>query len=232
MPVPILLYHHINVPPQAGIPARSNYVHPRRFFAQMRWLKRLGFQGLSLQEGAEYIYKKKHGKIAIITFDDGFRSVYDVAMPILNELGFTATCFFVLNQINGENNWDRPEAPRQPCMNLSQMQDWIKNGHEAGSHSLDHVRLTALTKEQAREQIAKSKLALEDYINSKVRSFAYPYGAQSKDHYEIVNSAGYDFAVTTHRGRATPRDNPFALPRHSIRRNDTIAHFLLKCLLR
>lgn len=232
MSVPILLYHHIGVPPQAGTPARSNYVHPKRFSAQMRWLKRLGFQGLSLQQGADYIYGRKQGKIAIITFDDGFRSVYDVAMPILNELGFTATCFFVLNQTNGQNDWDRPEARRQPCMNLQQMTTWVKSGHEAGSHSLDHFRLTELSDRQAQEQIAGSKQVLEDDLNVRVCSFAYPYGAQSTDHYRMVESAGYDFAVTTYRGRATPRDNPFALPRHSIRRNDTTAHFLLKCLLR
>jgi len=232
MPVPILLYHHIGEAPPRKTPSRSNYVRPENFARQMRLLKRLGFQGLSLREAIPYIYGKKNGKVAAITFDDGMMSVYEYAMPVLDELGFTATNFFVSDQIGGQNIWDGPQARRAPCMGLEEMLDWVAQGHEAGSHTLDHVHLTQVSPDEAGRQIFLSKHNLEKMLGQPVVSFAYPYGDENSPMRDLVCEAGYRFAVTTQRGRAKPDDDIYGLPRYSIRRNDNRLQFLLKCLFR
>lgn len=232
MPIPIFLYHHIDEPPPKGTPSRSNFVKAKAFAKQMHALKKLGFKGLSLQDAAPYIAGKKEGKIAIITFDDGFLSVFQNAMPVLDKLGFTATCFFVAHQIGGENEWDSPAAHRAKCMNESQIKEWAAHGHEIGSHTLSHVHLAQIDPTAANRQIALSRLILEDIFKTPVVSFAYPYGDMNDNIREMVRDAGYTYAATTQRGRYHVGTSLYEMPRHSVRRNDTLIQFLIKCLLR
>jgi len=232
MPVPILLYHQIDVPPAKRVPFRSMIVHPDAFRRQMAWLKRLGYRGLSLRDAIPYLDGRKSGKVAVITFDDGFRNVYENALPILDEHGFTATNFFVPNQIGGQNAWDVPlGGTPAPCMSVSQMRDWAAHGHEVGSHTLDHVHLLDVSPDEARRQISQSRDALQDLLGLPVTSFAYPYGDEDTRIRALVREAGYSHATTTERRKARTGDDDFGLPRLTIRRNDTWLHFLKKCLM-
>jgi len=232
MPVPILLYHHIAPPPPRGTPSRANYVTGENFACQMRWLKRLGFKGISLAQAMPYIDGQKKGKVAVITFDDGFMSVFEAALPILAHYNFTATCFFVAGKISGYNDWDHKKAQRMPLMGAAEIRQFAAMGHEVGSHTLTHPHLTRLETDAARHEIIQSKYELETLSAQPVLSFAYPYGDEHATLRQIVYEAGFTRAVSTRKGRAKAQDNQFALPRHSIRRNDTSLHFLLKCLLR
>jgi len=229
--VPILAYHQIAVPPSGRAPFRSMVVHPDAFRSQMRWLKRLGIQGLSLREAMPYVTGAKTGKVAAITFDDSYLNVYENALPVLQECGFTATNFVVVNQIGGGNVWDVPlgVAPAA-CMSAEQLRHWCSLGHEVGSHTLDHVHLPQLEKEEARRQISQSRSALEDLLRVDVSSFCFPYGDETPLDRTLIRDAGYSVATTTQRGRARPQDDPFGLPRATVRRNDTWLHFVKKCV--
>lgn len=232
MPIPILLYHHIATPPDSGIPGRSNYVTVERFARQMHLLARLGFKGLSLRQAMPYIRGQARGKVAAITFDDGFLSVYRNAMPILDELGFSATNFFVSSRMGLDNAWDNARAQRDRIMTFDDMRNWAAHGHEVGGHTLDHLHLNNISTAEAERQIVENKQKLEEELGETLTSFAYPYGDENKNVRAIVKNAGYKFAVTTKKSRANGSENDFELPRHSIRRNDTILHFLAKCLWR
>lgn len=231
MKIPVLLYHQIGVLSGKRTPFRSMTVHPNSFRRQMRWLKRLGYKGVSLRDALPYIEGRKQGKIAIITFDDGFLNVYENALPVLQEHGFTATNYFVANQLGGRNEWDIPigVAPA-PCMSASQMREWAALGHEVGAHTLDHVHLTRVPIEEATRQIAGSREVLQDILGGPVTSFAYPYGHENAQIREITREAGFTHALTTQRRRMQPGDDSFGLPRLTIRRNDLLLHFLKKCL--
>lgn len=232
MAVPILLYHHIGTPPKSGIPGRSNYVTVNKFRRQMHVLKRLGFQGLSLKEAMPYIHGQAKGKVAAITFDDGFLSVYQYAMPILDSLGFHATNFFVSSHMGLDNAWDNERAQRDKIMTFDEMRNWAARGHEVGGHTLDHPHLKDIPLDEAKQQIVENKKKLEEELAAPIVSFAYPFGDENEAIRAIVKNAGYQFAVTTIKSRAHANEDNFELPRHSIRRNDTIVHFLAKCLLR
>src|SRR5690606_3573030 len=200
MPVPILLYHQIAVPPPRPMPFRSMFVRPSAFARQMAWLKLLGYQGVSLRQAIPYIQGEKKGKVVAITFDDGFTNVLETAAPILAHHGFTATSFIVANQIGGTNVWDQPLGiVKTPCMNAQQLASWLKMGHEIGSHTLDHVQLNRVTDEEAEKQIAQSKRLLESILDEEVTSFAYPYGEESLLHRRMVRDAGYSWAATVER---------------------------------
>ncbi len=206
-------------------------VHPEAFRNQMAWLKRLGVQGLSLREALPYIQGAKTGKVAAITFDDSYANVYENALPVLQEFGFTATNFVVANQVGGSNVWDIPNGvARAPCMSLEQLRKWVALGHEVGSHTLDHVHLPQLPMQEARRQIAHSRELLEDMLDEIVSSFCFPYGDEMPLDRVLAYEAGYSAATTTRRGRARQDHDPFGLPRATVRRNDSWLHFIRKCV--
>lgn len=91
MPIPILMYHQIGEPAPRGTPYRGLTVHPASFRRQMTWLRRFGYRGLSMRDLMPYVRGERSGKVFGITFDDGYRNVHRNAMPVLGELGFTAT---------------------------------------------------------------------------------------------------------------------------------------------
>ncbi len=227
MPVPILLYHQIDVPPKHRAPYRSMTVHPDRFRQQMAWLKRLGYRGLSIRDAIPYIYGEKQGKVAVITFDDGFENVFRNALPVLQDFGFTATNYFVANQIGGFNLWDQKIGVKPAnCMSVAEMREWAQLGHEVGSHTLDHIFLPDASEKDAIAQIQQSRTKIEDLLGSEVTSFAYPYGGENAATRKIVEAAGYKNATTTEKRRARSTDDPFGIPRLTIRRNDILLQFL------
>jgi len=233
VPVPILLYHQIDVPPTHRAPYRSMTVHPDRFRQQMAWLNRLGYRGLSLKDAIPYIYGGKQGKVAVITFDDGFENVFRNALPVLQEFGFTATNYFVANQIGGFNLWDQKiGVARANCMGVAELREWADLGHEVGSHTLDHIFLPEANEQDATSQIQQSRIKIEDLLGSEVTSFAYPYGGENAATRKIVEAAGYKNATTTEKRRARSTDDPFGIPRLTIRRNDILLQFLRKTFTR
>ena len=80
--IPILMYHSIESMPKTTV-MRSLHVPPRRFDFQMRMLKMLGYQALSLKKLKPYLDGKKQGKVVGITFDDGYQNNLMNAAPIL-----------------------------------------------------------------------------------------------------------------------------------------------------
>lgn len=229
MAVPILLYHHIAPPPARAVPFRSMFVHPKSFARQMSLLKRLGYTGLSLREAMPYIREEKKGRVVAITFDDGAANNLEIASPILRQHGFTATNYIVANYIGASNSWDRHlGVAEMPCMDEDGIRRWLADGHEIGSHTLDHVALNHVSEEEGRRQIAESRHKLADMFGVAVSSIAFPYGEHSQIHRDFARDAGYAWALTIHKRKAALRDDPFGLPRRTIRRDDTLLHFLRK----
>ncbi|WP_310016127.1 polysaccharide deacetylase family protein [Brucella pseudogrignonensis] len=233
MSVPVLLYHQIAELNDKTAPYRGLFVHPRKFRSQMIWLKKLGYRGLSVRDAWPYLIGEKKGKIVVITFDDGFLNTLENAAPSLAEVGFTATNYFVSNQIGGSNVWDAKEGiPPSPCMNVSQLRQWHALGHEVGAHTLDHCLLPQLTFREARRQISDCKGALEDILGSKVSNFCYPYGGNDPVHRQIAREAGYKSATTTTSRRVTSNDDVFGIPRIYIRHTHSTLEAILRIALK
>src|SRR5690625_7329329 len=132
--IPILMYHQIDIPAATGTPFRSLTVHPKRFTSQMRWLKRLGYTGLSMRDLMPYVRGEKQGKVIGLTFDDGYHNGFQNALPVLNELGLTATKYIVSNHLGGTNLWDADNGvPSRTLRSADERTQWPEDGHETGS---------------------------------------------------------------------------------------------------
>lgn len=228
---PILMYHQIGTPGPRGTPYRGLTVHPDDFRRQMIWMRRLGYRGLSMRDLMPYLRGERQGKVFGVTFDDGYRNVLDNAAPVLADVGFTATNYFVANQLDGGNVWDAEKGiPHSGLMSAAEIRQWHDAGHEVGSHTLDHVHLPQMAPDEARRQIRQSKDVLEQVVGAPVTAFCYPYGDYGPEHLAMAREAGYDNATLTVRGRASAADDPFGLPRVTVSRSTRLPTFLLKTL--
>ena len=102
-------------------------------------------------------------RAAIITFDDGMLSQYTYAKPILDKYNFKATFYIICNSVDKENR-----------MNWNNIQTLEDEGHEIGSHSMNHQRLGQLSNNEMKYEIIESKRCLENK-GFNVTSFSFPY---------------------------------------------------------
>ena len=157
---------------------------------------------------------KKTGKVVGITFDDGYLNNLSHALPVLSRLNFSSTCYVVSQLLGQSNRWDEAVGvPQSPLMNISELKAWIQGGQEIGAHTRKHSRLTSLNSLSSREEIVACRLELESALGVTVHHFCYPYGEYSAEHVELVQSAGYQTATTTLRGRCVGGEDMLQLPR-------------------
>lgn len=228
---PILMYHQVGVPSPRGTPSRSLCVTTADFRAQMRWLKRLGYHGVSMRDLMPYLAGEKRGKAVGITFDDGYANVFANALPVLQDVGFTATNYFVAREIGGFNRWDQGKGiPRSDCMTRAQLLEWASLGHEVGSHTLNHPQLPLVCAEEARREIFDARRELQDMTGSDISAFCYPHGGVNPAIRQMVEDAGHTNATTVRRGRARANDDPLMLPRVTVRRGYGWMHLMAKIL--
>lgn len=228
-PIPILVYHQIAAAPPKGSPFRSLYVAPESFARQMAWLERLGYQGLSMTALQPYLDGQKKGKVAGITFDDGYLNNLSNALPSLTKHGFSSTCYAVSGLLGKTNVWDLGAGIAQtPLMNESQLRQWVAAGQEVGSHTRQHVDLTVSESNNARLEIELGKTELESVLKQPVAHFCYPYGRYQPAHIEMVGEMGFATATTTQRSRCHAQTDMLQLPRVPVLRSTVLPLFWLK----
>jgi peptidoglycan/xylan/chitin deacetylase (PgdA/CDA1 family) len=157
--------------------------------------------------------------------------VFEHALPVLQTYQFTSTNYFVANQFDGSNVWDKQNGVvPSDLMSKHEMLAWAQAGQEVGSHTLDHVHLPELSLEAARDQLIRSRLVLSEMLGAEVTAFCYPYGDFEPEHQRLAQEAGYTNATTTARGLADISDDFYALPRVGIWRTTPLFRFLIQCL--
>jgi peptidoglycan/xylan/chitin deacetylase (PgdA/CDA1 family) len=129
--------------------------------------------------------KRHDDKVIIFIFSDGLKTQFTNAKPILDKYGFKATFDVVCNNVGKKNGY----------MNWKEIKTLHDEGHEIGSHSMSHARLTELSKKSIEYEVGKSKKCLEDY-GIKPTSFEYPFSVGSEDKTVVgIVAKYYDFAT-------------------------------------
>lgn len=224
------MYHNIGEPPEEA-KLRGLYVRTGAFARQMWLLKLLGYKGLSMSAAMPYLRGEKSGRVAVITFDDGYVDTLEHALPVLNTFGFSATCYFVSGRFGAYNDWDAAALNvRKQLMTNDQIKAWKAAGMEVGAHSRNHPRLTSCTDAELQEELAGSKVDLEALTSAPVTQFCYPYGDLDARVAEAARNAGYAAATTTQRGRVRIGDDPMRLRRILVSGSNMLHLFLIKLL--
>jgi peptidoglycan/xylan/chitin deacetylase (PgdA/CDA1 family) len=219
----VLMYHGV-----ADVAQDPNQlcVSPDRFAEQMTLLKRLGLRGVGMGTLVEAMRVGRSRGLVGITFDDGYLSVLEAALPELKRHGFTASAYIISGRLGGTNEWD--EGPSWPLLSAAQVGE-LAAGMEIGSHSATHVRLAGLPAEQLEAEVSGSRASLGELMGAPVRGFAYPYGSMDADARRAVRDAGYDYACAVQCPR--PDLGLMALPRVYIGQQDGAVRMAVKRFL-
>jgi peptidoglycan/xylan/chitin deacetylase (PgdA/CDA1 family) len=187
------------------------------FSRQMYYLKNR-FRFVLLKDLREELLKNNTRENMICcTFDDGRLNNYTNALPVLEELKLKAT-FFIISGLVGKAMEENSGLSKM--MSAQQLKELVSLGHEIGSHTVTHPVLTYIPIEDARDEISRSKLSLEDMISTPIVSFAYPKGFFNQKIRHIVSEAGFENAVTTKEGLLNSKNMDWlVLPRVDIDEN-------------
>ena len=188
---------------------------PALFELSMRLFHQWGYRTLTLVDVIAYM--RSHSafpeRSLVITFDDGYQSVYDHAFPILRRYAFSATVFLTVGANGKMGNSDRlPPMSNRPMLSWGEIREMQRYGVEFGAHTLSHPDLTRLSIELAEREICDSKLIIENNLNASVACFAYPYGRYNNQSREIV-SRHFACACSDQLGLLNPRTDLYALER-------------------
>ena len=181
---PILTYHSLD--DSGSVISMGKDLFER----QVRDLASRGFVGIPLHELLKGWDDEKAlpPRPVVLTFDDGFRNVYEHALPCLTELGFRATVFPVAGWLGRDNAWPSqpPGVPRLPLMNSAQLRELVAAGWGMGAHTVDHPFLTDCADSRLEEEIVAGRHRLEDLLSTEVDTFSYPYGAVDERSFAIA----------------------------------------------
>jgi peptidoglycan/xylan/chitin deacetylase (PgdA/CDA1 family) len=148
-----------------------------------------------------------------LTFDDGYRTVYTEAFPVLAELGMTATVFLCTGApARAPLAGELPPMGGRPLLTWSQIREMHRAGIAFGAHTLTHPDLTRLDPAAVETEIRESQARIEDALGSPVRAFAYPFGRFNGVCRDLA-ARYFDLACTDRLALATARSDRFALPR-------------------
>ena len=162
-------------------------------------------------------------KRLMVTFDDGYHSVAETALPMLAERGHQAVVFLIAGAVGKTDDWDVSLlGPKRRLMGWDEAKVWAGRGIEFGSHTVTHADLTALTPQGMENELRVSKTMIEDKLGCPVRYLAYPFGRHDAHVRAAAAEVGYDAAFATATGIAGDR---FAIPRAMILGLTTLAEF-------
>jgi peptidoglycan/xylan/chitin deacetylase (PgdA/CDA1 family) len=126
-----------------------------------------------------------NSKFVILTFDDGYKTQYTTAKPILDKYGYKATFYIVCNYAQ------KIDADR---MNWNDIQELQKQGHDIGSHTMNHHDLTQIPPYRIDYEIGISKECLLANGIKNVTSFAYPF-AEGSTNATIINTVAKHYPI-------------------------------------
>lgn len=218
--VVILMYHHIaDLPATASARQRRWTLSPKSFSEQMEWLAKQRFHPVSMAQVTAYL---KHGvplppKPIVLSFDDGWKDHYTVALPILKKKNLVGTFFIITNSVG-----------HSAYLNWEELLELSAAGMDIQSHTREHSDLTKLSDQAVLDEIAGSKKDLEDRLNTEVNVLAYPYGRYNRRVVDLTKRAGFENAVTVYGvngGYVYLLDQTYVMPRIDVGHNMTIESF-------
>lgn len=207
--LPILMFHALDT--RGDVLAYA----PDVFERMCAMLHDAGWRALAPEDMARHV--REHipfpPKYFVLTFDDGYASVYRVAFPLLQKYKWRAVLFIA----PGENASAR-DAESLPVLFGREMLRWREiremyaNGMTVGAHTLTHCDLTRVGASQAEHEIIESGKSIARALDAPCNLFAYPQGRYDTSVRAIV-AAQYDAAFSTQLGLANAESDCFALER-------------------
>jgi peptidoglycan/xylan/chitin deacetylase (PgdA/CDA1 family) len=230
----VLMYHRVDAARNAW---EARYaISPSRFAEHMAALHAAGWRAATAAALVEWLEggAALPARSFVLTFDDGFRSVKEHALPVLQRLGWPFTVFLVSGLIGRQDVWTQdanPDRVTYPLLDAAEILDMQRAGVTFHSHTRSHASLPTLDEARLAEELAGSRAELQALLGTPVDLLAYPFGHVDERVALAAKQAGYRAAFSTQ-----PGFNRRDVDRHRIRRldvygTDTPAQLLRKMKL-
>src|SRR6266850_5702388 len=159
----VLYYHSVN--------ARDRARFARQMDVLKQWAKPLTADVKGpLESGVHH---------AVVTFDDGFQSTVENAIPELERRGIPSTIFVPAGYLGQHPRWtDEPgyRDREEVVMTADQLRLISSDLTSVESHSVTHPKLPLLKEEDARRELRESKRRLEALSGREIKLLSFPYG--------------------------------------------------------
>ncbi len=220
--VPVLCYHRFADTCDASLCTPTEL-----FKRQMAYLKQNGYKVISMADFLDFLRYRRSipQKAVVITMDDGYHSAYEIAFPILEQHGFTATLFVYTDFVGTSKS----------AISWEQLRKMKAAGFEIGSHSLSHCDLTKkkegesdeLYLERVRRELLLSKKILDEKLDQNTVYLAFPYGEFNQRLLALCEESGYRLGFSVKQGGNAFFSRPLSLKREQILKKD-MDHFIAK----
>lgn len=253
--IPILCYHRVlpELIEDADDPLYT--LLPEQFEAQMAFLAAEGFTAISLQEFGELATGAQpvRPRTVVVTFDDGFADLHEVAWPLARTYGiklnlFVSTGFigeanpvvmtkdgYRVHDKENETLYYQPHLEKFPSLwrplTWQQLGEMSRSGVHFGFHGHHHRDLTHLNRDAIVQEIAPGMEVFRQRLGLAPKFFALPYGGYGTNLPELVallREMGLEFIFTVRWGRARLPSKQRVFPRLYIHQQDTLETFRQK----
>ena len=220
----VLCYHAVSESWDADLA-----VKPDQLEGQIRHLLERGYRGATFHEA---VTMPSAERTLAVTFDDGFRSVHDVAGPVLERLGVPATVFVPTDWVGAERPMVWPgidhwmgtgfEHELVP-MSWDEARGLQDRGWEIGSHTCSHPHLTECDDATLVAELTRSREVCAEELGRPCLTLAYPYGDLDSRVMAAAQDAGYAAAAALPSRFHAPL--PLRWPRVGVYYGDSLPRF-------
>ncbi|MCC8935256.1 glycosyltransferase [Bradyrhizobium sp. Arg68] len=224
--VPVLMYHRIATD---GPEQLARYrVDPDLFADQMLWLRRNGYHTINSEELAWFVANNYpfEGRPLLITFDDGYQDFAEQAWPILKSNDLSAEVFIVTDLVGARAEWDASFGTPAPLMDVDSIIALAGEGAMFGSHLARHPRSDRLSSAELAEELLRSRIQLETWLERPMTSLAAPFGCTDQRLRILAAECGYRAIFNTVDRAAGLQDDLLDLPRIEVRGDHGLEAFV------
>jgi peptidoglycan/xylan/chitin deacetylase (PgdA/CDA1 family) len=199
-------------------------VTPARLAAQLEGFAKRGYRGARFSDA---LRGQAGERVVAVTFDDAFRSVYELAFPLMRRLGLPGTVFVPTAwpdreepmEWEGIDHWQGgPHEPELRCMSWEELRELQDAGWEISAHTHSHPHLTQVDDATLAEELSRSREICEQRMGVPCESLAYPYGDHDGRVMRAAGEAGFKYAATM--SASIPVPEPLRWPRVGIYHRD------------
>ncbi|WP_201709319.1 polysaccharide deacetylase family protein [Streptococcus salivarius] len=203
--IPILMYHAVHVMDPSEASNANLIVDPDLFEAQIKALSKAGYYFLTPEEAYKAFTENAlpAKKVVWLTFDDGNEDFYTIAYPILKKYKAKATNNIITGFVKKGNAGN---------LTVKQMKEMMAHGMSFQSHTVNHPDLSTTDKATQKFELTDSIDFLENKLNTKVNTIAYPSGRYNQTTLDLAKKT-YKLGLTTNEGLASAKDGLLSLNR-------------------
>lgn len=208
-----IIYYHDIVEDGLGIGYQK--VEVSNFEKQMKFLAEERYHTLLFEELNGSIPEKS----VLVTFDDGFRSIYEKAVPIMEKYNIKGNVFLPTKYVDeNHSHFMTWEMLKELCN---------KRMFSVAAHTHTHVDIRTLDDEKMKSEIEANNGEILQKLGIKTKSFCMPYGKYDPASIERIRKCGdYDFVYASFYGQIVSKKmRNSVIPRIGISNDDSIKVF-------